>query len=132
MGCDASQKTACQTYDAARTYTYAVPAQAAYLSEPQALDFNGWSYDEHYNDIIIKAGAIYSTGDGFVNANNAYGPFTWTNVWNQNDLKGNGGFTGVNNAEVQSTQKDGKYIKDGKIVIVKGGQEFNATGAQMK
>lgn len=61
------------------------------LSSTGVSDFNnwtdyGWSYDEHYNDIIIKAGAIYSTGDGFVNANHTYGPFTWTNVWNQNDL----------------------------------------------
>jgi hypothetical protein len=61
------------------------------LTSVGVSDFNnfkkyGWSYDEHYNDIIIKAGAIYSTGDGFVNANHAYGPFTWTNVWNQNDL----------------------------------------------
>ena len=61
------------------------------LTSVGVSDFNnfkkyGWSYDEHYNDIIIKAGAIYSSGDGFVNANHAYGPFTWTNVWNQNDL----------------------------------------------
>ena len=61
------------------------------LTSVGVSDFNnfkkyGWSYDEHYNDIIIKAGAIYSSGDGLVNANNAYGPFTWTNVWNQNDL----------------------------------------------
>ena len=47
----------------------------------------GWSYDEHYNDIIIRAGAIYSSGDGFVDSNLAtYGPYTWTNVWNQNDI----------------------------------------------
>ena len=61
------------------------------LTSVGVSDFNnfkkyGWSYDEHYNDIIIKAGAIYSSGDGFVNANHTYGPFTWTNVWNQNDL----------------------------------------------
>lgn len=60
------------------------------LTSVGVSDFNnfktyGWNYDEHYNDIIIKAGAIYSSGDGFVNANHAYGPFTWTNVWNQND-----------------------------------------------
>jgi hypothetical protein len=47
----------------------------------------GWSYDEHYNDIIIRSGAIYSSGDGFVDSNLAtYGPYTWTNVWNQNDI----------------------------------------------
>lgn len=61
------------------------------LTSVGVSDFNnfkkyGWAYQEHYNDIIIKAGAIYSSGDGFVNANHAYGPFTWTNVWNQNDL----------------------------------------------
>ena len=61
------------------------------LSSVGVSDFNnfkkyGWSYEEHYNDIIIKAGTIYSTGDGFVNANHTYGPFTWTNVWNTNDL----------------------------------------------
>jgi hypothetical protein len=42
-----------------------------------------------------------------------------------------GGATGVNNAKAQSA-KDGKYIKNGKIVIVKGDQEFNASGAAVK
>ena len=42
-----------------------------------------------------------------------------------------GGATGVNNAKAQSA-KDGKYIKNGKIVIVKGDQEFNASGAAEK
>ena len=43
-----------------------------------------------------------------------------------------GGATGVNNAEVENSKKDGKYFKNGKIVIVKGDQEFNASGAQTK
>jgi hypothetical protein len=66
-------------------------ANVVNLTGVGADDYNnfkkyGWSYEEHYNDIIIKAGAIYSTGDGFVNANHTFGPFTWTNVWNTNDL----------------------------------------------
>lgn len=42
------------------------------------------------------------------------------------------GATGVNNAQAEEGKKDGKYLKNGNIVIVKGNQEFNAVGAQMK
>ncbi|MBR3522816.1 MAG: hypothetical protein IKN75_09920 [Prevotella sp.] len=42
------------------------------------------------------------------------------------------GATGVNNAQAEEGKKDGKYLKNGRIVIVKGGQEYNAVGAQMK
>lgn len=43
-----------------------------------------------------------------------------------------GDMTGVNNAEAGSGMKDGKYLKDGKIFIVKGTQEYDAAGAQKK
>ena len=42
------------------------------------------------------------------------------------------GATGVNNAQAEEGKKDGKYFKNGKIVIVRGGQEYNAAGALMK
>lgn len=42
------------------------------------------------------------------------------------------GTTGVNNAQAEEGKKDGKYLKNGNIVIVKGNQEFNAAGAQKK
>ena len=44
-------------------------------------------------------------------------------------VKGSGDTTGVINAEADSAHKDGKYLKDGKVVIVKGNQEFDASGA---
>ena len=48
-------------------------------------------------------------------------------------IKGNGGATAVENAEVvENAKKDGKYFKDGKLIIVKGNQEFDANGAQQK
>ena len=48
-------------------------------------------------------------------------------------IKGNSGATAVENAEVvEKAKKDGKYFKDGKLIIVKGNQEFEATGAQTK
>ena len=42
--------------------------------------------------------------------------------------------TGVDGVEAaaEATLKDGKYLENGKIVIVKAGKKFNATGAQMK
>ena len=45
-----------------------------------------------------------------------------------------GSITGVNNvaAAAEAEVKDGKYIENGKVVIVKNGKKFNATGAQMK
>jgi hypothetical protein len=45
-----------------------------------------------------------------------------------------GDITGVDNVEAaaEATLKDGKYLENGKIVIVKNGQKFNAAGAQMK
>ena len=45
-----------------------------------------------------------------------------------------GDITGVENVEAatEATLKDGKYLENGKIVIVKNGQKFNAAGAQMK
>ena len=46
-----------------------------------------------------------------------------------------GSITGVNNvaaAAAEAEVKDGKYIENGKVVIVKNGKKFSATGAQMK
>ena len=45
-----------------------------------------------------------------------------------------GDITGVANVEAatEATLKDGKYLENGKIVIVKNGVKYNAAGAQMK
>ena len=45
-----------------------------------------------------------------------------------------GQITGVDNvaAEASAEVKDGKYLENGKIVVVKNGKKFNAAGAQMK
>ena len=45
-----------------------------------------------------------------------------------------GDITGVANVEAatEATLKDGKYLENGKIVIVKNGQKFNANGQQVK
>ena len=44
-----------------------------------------------------------------------------------------GGITGVENVEVsaENALKDGKYLENGKIVIVKAGKKFSATGAKL-
>lgn len=45
-----------------------------------------------------------------------------------------GDITGVDNVEAaaEATLKDGKYLENGKIVIVKNGVKYNAAGAQVK
>ena len=45
-----------------------------------------------------------------------------------------GDITGVENVEAatEATLKDGKYLENGKIVIVKNGVKYNAAGAQVK
>jgi hypothetical protein len=45
-----------------------------------------------------------------------------------------GGITGVENVEAaaEAKAKEGKFIENGKLVIVKNGQKFNAAGAQVK
>ena len=40
--------------------------------------------------------------------------------------------TGIKNVEDNSAKADGKYLKDGKIIIKKGGKEFNAIGGSTK
>ena len=44
-------------------------------------------------------------------------------------VKGSADTTGVTDVAADSGHKDGKYIKDGKVIIVKGNQEFDASGA---
>lgn len=39
--------------------------------------------------------------------------------------------TGIKNVETTSSQKAGKFIKDGKLVIVKDGKLYNAAGQKM-
>lgn len=39
--------------------------------------------------------------------------------------------TGIKNVETTSSQKAGKFIKDGKLVIVKNGKQYNAAGQKM-
>lgn len=46
-----------------------------------------WSYNEHFNNVVIKAGTIYSSGDGYLKELKPYGPFTWDNVWNVSDVQ---------------------------------------------
>ena len=45
-----------------------------------------------------------------------------------------GAITSIDNVEAaaEATLKDGKYLENGKLVIVKAGKKFNANGAQMK
>ena len=43
-----------------------------------------------------------------------------------------GDITGVENIEAASEAKDGKFIENGKLVIVKNGQKYNAAGQQVK
>lgn len=46
-----------------------------------------WSYNEHFNNVVIKAGTIYSSGNGYLKELKSYGPYTWDNVWNVSDVQ---------------------------------------------
>lgn len=45
---------------------------------------------------------------------------------------GHGDFVGINNANADEAQKDGKIFKNGQIMIIKNGKVFNAAGAELK
>ena len=80
-----------------------------------------------------KVGFYQNEKDFTVGANTAYLPVTFAGSARAAYFF-RGDITGVDNVEAaaEATLKDGKYLENGKIVIVKNGQKFNAAGAQMK
>ena len=96
-------------------------------------EFDGTSYDY----ILFSDGLFYQIGSGTVATNKAYLHCT-------SDPKASsaralritfgGNITGVDNVEAaaEAVQKDGKFFKDGKLVIFKNGKKFNAAGQIVK
>ena len=87
------------------------------------IAYNPHEANTVYNDVLTLK--VFDTNRGVVLATKTL------------QLKGDavssvkGDATGVNNVKA-TVVRDGKYFKDGKIVIVKGSQEYNASGASEK
>ena len=83
-----------------------------------------------------KVGFYKNNKDFTLTANTAYLPanFAGGGSGARSAYFFRGEITGVANVEAaaEATLKDGKYIEKGKVVIVKNGKKFNATGAQLK
>ena len=95
---------------------------------------NNTAVAEIEGNYILSNNTIYPVGKNVtVNAYRAY-----INIAGNNSARALrfvvGEITGVDNVEAatEATLKDGKYLENGKIVIVKNGQKFNANGQQVK
>ena len=95
---------------------------------------NNTAVTEDAGNYILSNNTIYPVGENVkVNAYRAY-----INITGSTPARALrfvvGEITGVDNVEAatEATLKDGKYLENGKIVIVKNGQKFNANGQQVK
>ena len=118
-----------------------VAVAAANASNAQADDaslvgsyVNNTVVEKDAGNYILSNNTIYPVGDDVkVNAYRAY-----INITSSTPARSLrfvvGDITGVDNVEAatEATLKDGKYLENGKIVIVKNGQKFNANGQQVK
>ena len=122
---------------------YTVPVAAPSTSAPavnmfEAGDgttvFNGSTYDY----ILYTDGLFYQIGSGTVATNKAYLHCTsdpTTKGGSARALRLSfGDITSVANVEAAAEAKaqEGKFIENGKLVIVKNGVKYNAAGAQVK
>ena len=110
---------------------FSVNPSISYQTTPQRgtrkyrlkITYNPHEANTVYNDVLTLQ--VFDTNRGVVIATKTL------------QLKGDavssvkGDATGVNSVKAKVV-RDGKYFKDGKIVIVKGGQEYNASGANEK
>ena len=77
---------------------------------------------------------FYETTNAFtVGANTAYLPANFAGVAARSAYFFGGNITAVDNVEAvaEAKAKEGKFIENGKLVIVKNGQKFNAAGAKL-
>ena len=95
---------------------------------------NNTAVTENAGNYILSNNTIYPVGANVtVNAYRAY-----INIADTNHARALrfvvGEITGVDNVEAatEATLKDGKYLENGKVVIVKNGKKFNANGQQVK
>lgn len=90
------------------------------IEDEKAVFQNIKNYCDAGNTVSIPAGKAY------LNATASNGARSMRIVFSD--------ITGVDNVEAaaEATLKDGKYLENGKIVIVKNGQKFNAAGQQVK
>ncbi len=83
-----------------------------------------------------KVGFYLNNNDFTLTANTAYLPANFAEVTGgaRSAYFFRGDITGVEAVEAaaEATLKDGKYLENGKVVIVKNGVKYNAAGAQVK
>jgi len=110
------------------------PAVNMLLAGDGTTEFDGTTYDY----ILFSDGLFYKIGSGTVATNKAYlhcaSDPTVGNQARGLRLSFGGNITGVDNVEAAAEAKaqDGKFVENGKIVIVKNGVKYNAAGQQVK
>lgn len=114
-----------------------VPGLEAGVATHQTID--GVDYTNMILNIVDEKIGFYFAAGNTVAANRAYLHFASTLAPDpvggsspaRMAMRFAGDITGVDNVEAatEKTVKDGKYLENGKIVIVKNGKKFNATGA---
>jgi len=122
-------------------YTVPVAASASAPAVNMLLAGDGTTpfSDSTYDYILYSDGLFYQIGSGTVATNKAYLHCASDPTAKGNQARGlrlsfGGNITGVANVEAAAEAKaqDGKFIENGKIVIVKNGVKYNAAGQQVK
>ena len=126
--------TASTEYTVPVVASASAPAVNMFVAGDGTTEFNGSTYDY----ILYSDGKFYQIGSGTVATNKAYLHCDSDPTSDGNAARGLrisfGDITGVANVEAASEAevKDGKFFKNGKLVIFKNGKKFNANGVQVK
>ena len=116
---------------AAANATPATASEASLIGAYTATDIT--NAEKNY---VLSNNQIFSVGDedATINPYRAYIQLSEGGSARALSFVVDGKITGVDNvkASTEATLKDGKYLENGKVVIVKNGVKYNAAGAQMK
>ena len=126
--------TASTEYTVPVVASASAPAKNMFVAGDGTTVFNGSTFDY----ILYTDGKFYQIGSGTVATNKAYLHCDSDPIAVGDSARGLrisfGDITGVDNVEAAAEAKaqDGKFIENGKLVIVKNGQKYNAAGQQVK